>query len=437
MIEPTIPQDDFIFSELRFPAIVAGFGAGKTQALVDRSIIMKLQFPTVNQGFYEPTYDLIRQIAWPRYEEILETNGIAFKLRKSPHNCIDLPGRGRIIFRSMDTPQRIIGYEHGDAFVDELDTLKRDDAMEVWRRVLSRNRQRKPYMRNGAGVILKDAEGRSRRHPNTAAVATTPEGFKFVYDRWYVNEQGDPNYGIITAPTYSNPHLPPEYIQNLRDDYPPELIDAYIEGRFVNLTSGTVYRNFNRETHLCDIVEREDEMLHLGMDFNINKMAVVVHVERKLEWKGEERVCPVATAEIKDGMDTEHVIQIIRQRWPQNPITVYPDASGSHGTTSGGASKSDITLLKSAGFRVAVDAANPLVKDRVNSMNAAFNNGYRVNGQRCPYYVRCLEQQTYDKNGVPDKTQDLDHPNDAGGYFIHKKHPLLKPVARTGIGTAR
>ena len=142
-IEPSCPQFDYITAEDQFPAMVAGFGAGKTEAAVLRSIIGKLAYPTLNRGFYEPTYDLVRMIAFPRFEELLTRLDIPYKLYKSPLNYISIEGYSNIFFRSMDAPQRIIGYEHGDADVDELDTLKTKDAAEVWRRILSRNRQKR------------------------------------------------------------------------------------------------------------------------------------------------------------------------------------------------------------------------------------------------------------------------------------------------------
>src|SRR5690606_16594998 len=141
-INPTVPQDRFIFSEAKYPAFVGGFGSGKTEALIVRSLIGKIRQPKTDRAFYEPTYDLIRMIAWPRFEEMLTSLNIPYRLTKHPHNVLDIHGCGRIIFRSMDTPGRIIGYEVGDSDVDELDTLKRDDAAEVWRRILSRNRQK-------------------------------------------------------------------------------------------------------------------------------------------------------------------------------------------------------------------------------------------------------------------------------------------------------
>ena len=258
-IQPTKPQFDYITSEAQFPAMVAGFGAGKTESAINRSLIGKLLHPECNRGFYEPTYDLIRMIAFPRFEEVLENSGLPYKLYKSPINKLSIEGYGSIIFRSMDTPSRIIGYEHGDADVDELDTLKRDDAADVWRRVLSRNRQKK-----------KDGS------KNTIGVTTTPEGFRFVYETWAKDPKD--GYEIIQAATESNPHLPDGYIDSLKAIYPEELLNAYLEGLFVNLTAGTVYNAYNREKNRSRETIQKKEPLKIGMDFNVTNMSAVTYV---------------------------------------------------------------------------------------------------------------------------------------------------------------
>lgn len=405
-ISPTIPQFDYITSQAQFPAMVAGFGSGKTKAAIDRSIIGKLRNPTTNRGFYLPTYDLVRTIAFPRFEEALENLGIPYRLYKTPLNEIEIFGCGKIIFRSMDSPHRIIGYEHADADVDELDTLKEDDAAECWRRILSRNRQKKP-----------------NSEPNTIGVTTTPEGFRFVYKTWKLDpKQG---YEIIQAPTMSNPHLPDGYIQSLKDIYPENLLDAYLSGQFVNLTSGTVYNNFDRKLNGSDVVEQKGEALHVGMDFNVQHMAAIVHVERD--------GLPIAVGELVGIYDTPSMIKLLQARYEGHKIYVYPDASGQNRKTVD-ASTNDIALLKQAGFPVVVGASNPSVKDRIVAMNAAFHNAkgerrYKVNTKRCPEYTRCLEQQAYDKHGQPDKDSGVDHANDAGGYYICKRLPVMRPVA--------
>ena len=77
-ISPTKPQFDYIFSKARFPAMVAGFGSGKTEAAIKRAILGLLRNPGTDRGYYAPTYDLIRMIAFPRFEEALNDLGVPF-----------------------------------------------------------------------------------------------------------------------------------------------------------------------------------------------------------------------------------------------------------------------------------------------------------------------------------------------------------------------
>lgn len=390
--------------------MVAGFGAGKTEAAVLRSVLGLIRNPGTNRGFYEPTYDLIRMIAWPRFEAVLEEIGLPYRLTKSPTNQIVIEGYGNIFFRSMDNPQRIVGYEHADADIDELDTLKQDDAAYAFRQIMARNRQHKPSGR-----------------PNTIGVTTTPEGFKFVHDTWVKNRRQ--GYEIIQAPTRSNPHLPADYIESLESLYPKHLLDAYLEGRFVNLTSGTVYTSYNREGCDSDETIKDGEPLFIGCDFNVTKQAATVYVQRDggAVWH--------AVDELVNMYDTPDMIGVIEGRYPDNPIYIYPDASGKSRKTVD-ASKSDIALLEQAGFFVRVNKRNPLVKDRVLAMNAALEQGrVRINAKRCPTTAECLEQQVY-KNGEPDKSSGTDHQNDATTYPIAYEMPIVKPVANVRFSFA-
>lgn len=403
-ITATKPQVEFVHSTATFPAFVGGFGSGKTESLILRNLNNKLQNPHLNTAYYLPTYDLVKQIGFPRFESKLNQYGIRYKLNVSDkHISIFHRGeKGRIIFRTLDKPERIIGYEVADSDVDELDTLKKKKAEECWNKIIARNRQKKP---NG--------------EPNTVGVGTTPEGFHFVYDRWEKNGGG--LYQIIRASTKSNAHnLPADYIQNLVDSYPPQLLSAYIDGKFVNLTSGTVYPNFDRVLNNTDAEIQAGEHLCIGMDFNIYNMAAVVHVIRQGK--------PLALAEHLGVRDTPAMIERLRDTYPYHNITIYPDASGASGK-SVNASLSDISLLREH-FKIKARRVNPRVRQRVVSMNAMFLNGagdrrYLVNVDKCPGYVQSLEQQAYDKYGEPDKSAGDDHPNDAAGYFIDMEFSAL------------
>ena len=58
---------------------------------------------------------------------------------------------------------------------------------------------------------------------------------------------------------------------------------------------------------------------------------------------------------------------------------------------------------------------------------------YFVNDVLCPETANSLEQQVYDKQGKPDKTQDNDHPNDALGYYINNQFPIKLKTGRLNI----
>ena len=164
------------------------------------------------------------------------------------------------------------------------------------------------------------------------------------------------------------------------------------------------------------------EHLHIGMDFNVNNMSAAVAVLRNGD--------PHFVDELTQIRDTPSMIEAIRSRYRGHPITIYPDASGGS-TKSVNASVSDITLLRSAGFTVLAPRSNPFVKDRVLAVNQLILNKdvrrLKVNPDKCPTIVEGLEQQAYNKNGEPDKTGGFDHLNDAGGYFIFNRFPVLKP----------
>ncbi|EIC3023207.1 terminase, partial [Salmonella enterica subsp. enterica serovar Dublin] len=142
-----------------------------------------------------------------------------------------------------------------------------------------------------------------------------------------------------------------------------------------------------------------------------------------------------AVAELVDMFDTPDVVREITERWKRHGhhIVMYPDASGKN-RKSTDASTSDIAQLQNAGFEIRAKSVNPAVKDRVASVNKALESGrLMVNEQACPVTARCLEQQAYDKNGIPDKTSGNDHQNDATGYPIAYEMPLVKPVSHIPV----
>lgn len=384
------------------------------------------EFPRVNAGYFAPTYTQIRDIFYPTVEEALVDWGLTAKVCTGNKEVDLYRGRvymGTIICRSMDDPGTLVGFKIGKALVDEIDLMPKNKAQTVWRKIIARLRYNVSGLQNGIDVT------------------TTPEGFRFVYDQFdkqpRENEKLRERYGMIQASTYDNEiNLPEDYIPSLLDSYPGPLIEAYINGKFTNLQTGTIYKQFKRDKNCCpDVVTDSDNVLHIGMDFNVGKMAAITHVKREQQ--------PRAVDEIVNAYDTPDMIKRIKERyWKFNgrdyertrQIRIYPDSSGDSRKTVN-ASETDLQLLRQAGFVVCAPNANPPVKDRINSMNSMFCNAagerrYLVNLERCPSLAEALEQQAYAENGEPDKTTGHDHVCDAAGYYIRYEYPVVKPVAK-------
>ncbi|ANF26025.1 terminase large subunit domain-containing protein [Stutzerimonas stutzeri] len=418
------PQFEFISHPKKFSAFVGGYRSGKTFVGCVRLCINALEHPGIPQGYFAPTYPQIADIFYDTIPGVAEAFGLFADIVASNKRVHLRDSKGRclstIVCKSMEHPHRIVGFNIAHALVDEIDCMPIKKADSAWKKIIARMSTVWP--------------GRAE---NTIDVTTTPEGFNWVYRKFVkelaANPAQRPLYGIVHASTRQNAkNLPKDYIPSLRESYPANLVDAYIDGQFVNLVSGSVYPNFCRRLNHTDETIRPGEELHVGMDFNINRMAATVFVMRDGE--------PRQLDELTSLFDTPAMIAALLQRFPGHKITVYPDASGKNRKSVNG-SESDHSLLKQAGFTVRVNPANPMVRDRVLAVNAMLLNGegvrrLKVNTDKCPVTTQVLEQQAYNEQGEPNKDGTED-PADAFGYFVVHRFPIIKPATSINMGFAR
>jgi hypothetical protein len=412
------PQFEFISHPKKFSAFVGGYRSGKTFVGCVRLCINALEHPGIPQGYFAPTYPQIADIFYDTIPGVAEAFGLFADIVASNKRVHLRDSKGRclstIVCKSMEHPHRIVGFNIAHALVDEIDCMPIKKADSAWKKIIARMSTVWP--------------GRAE---NTIDVTTTPEGFNWVYRKFVkelaANPAQRPLYGIVHASTRQNAkNLPKDYIPSLRESYPANLVDAYIDGQFVNLVSGSVYPNFCRRLNHTDETIRPGEDLHVGMDFNINRMAATVFVMREGE--------PRQLDELTSLFDTPAMIAALQQRFPGHKITVYPDASGKNRKSVNG-SESDHSLLKQAGFTVRVNPANPMVRDRVLAVNAMLLNGegvrrLKINTDKCPVTTQVLEQQAYNEQGEPNKDGTED-PADAFGYFVVHRFPIIKRITTT------
>lgn len=406
----TKPQRQFVFSTASRPAIVGGLGSGKSQAGTFRLIMLMLEDVGANCAYYMPTYDLINLRGIAGMEKDLTSIGLSYKTNRSNY-IIEVMGYGSIIFRSYDRPERIIAYEVAHSICDELDTLPKDKAALVWRKISERNRQK-------------------CRGLNTIGLVTTPDqGINgFVYEKWVKKQQA--GYVLYKASTYSNPFLPADYADQIKANYDAVLAELYLNGDFVSLTQNKVYHFFDRfKHHTPRVINASDTVLHIGLDFNIGGCCAVTFVI--------DNNIPVAVDEFTSH-DTQDFCNNLT-RYKGKHVVIYPDASGKASRTN--SSQSDIAIIRQSGSQVLHNSQNPAVRDRINSYNKLLSHGeFFINSDKCPNLTNALETQGYDSKGEPEKWNEhpaIDDWNDCSGYFLAYKFPIQKVVATQASSSLR
>ena len=392
--------------------ISAGYGAGKTRALCAKAVMLA----AANQGFIgavmEPTGPLIRDIWQNDFDDFLEAYDIPYTFRASPlpEYMLHLPGGDtKILCRSFENWSRIIGLNLAWVLADEIDTVTPAIANKAFPKILGRLRS-----------------GNVRQF----AAASTPEGFRWMWNTFGSDDaQQRSDRKLIKMRTVDNPHLPPDFIERLEANYDPSLLRAYLDGEFVNLTTGQVYDRFDRAKHvITDLPDTSREPLRVGVDFNIGNMSAVIAIKQ-----GNSLL---VIDEISGAHDTDALAQEIQRRYPQRQTYIYPDASGGNRSTN--ASQTDIQILEQYGFSNQSPRSNPPVRDRVAAVQALLENG---KGQvrltiavGCRKVIECLELQSYNEKGDPDKDAGYDHMNDALGYVIWREFNPLHAGAGRGTG---
>lgn len=401
--------DDQISSIL---GVSAGYGAGKTRALCAKAV----HLAAANQGFIgvvmEPTGPLIRDIWQSDFDDFLEAYDIPYTFRASPlpEYMLHLPGGDtKILCRSFENWQRIIGINAAWILTDEIDTVAPAIANKAFPKILGRLR---------AGNVRQ------------FAAASTPEGFRWMWQTFASEDgKGRSDRRLIRMRTKDNPYLPDDFIERLEANYDPQLLKAYLDGEFVNLTTGQVYDRFDRAKHVVAIeAPSYREPLRIGVDFNIGNMSAVIAYRNGKTLQVFD--------EISGAHDTDALAQTIKARYPDHRLYVYPDASGGNRSTN--ASQTDIAILESYGMSNQSPRANPPVRDRVAAVQALMENGkgeIRLSiAPSCVKTIECLELQSYNEKGEPDKDGGYDHMNDAIGYLIWREFNPLHAGAGRGTG---
>tara|TARA_R100000152_G_scaffold18399_1_gene10199 strand:+ start:10253 stop:11479 length:1227 start_codon:yes stop_codon:yes gene_type:complete len=397
-------QTKFVYSESKYPALVSGYGAGKTYALC----VKALKECGFNSGYtgilMSPTYRMIKDTLQPTLEEVIKIAKFNYEYSASDnrYRIYWSDGYADILLRSAENYRRLAGLNLAWAGIDESALLKDD---QCWKMVLSRLRQ---------GNTLR------------AFVCTTPEGFNYVYRYW--KEDVKEGYELIQADTESNSKLPEEFIQSLKDNYDEKLIKAYMQGQFVNLQYGATYYNFDRKINVQKTHYNQNKPICIGIDFNVDPMCAVVsqmHANGKVQVINEFKIRHSGGKELI----TEQMAIMIKDNYPNQVYYCYPDPSGKQRKTS--SIETDHDILRQNGFILRFKKQAPRVVDRVNAVNKLFDN--LIIDPKCKNLIADFEQ-VVNKEGTRDidkSNPELTHMSDGFGYFVEYEYPIRKPETKS------
>lgn len=418
--------------------MVSGYGAGKTETIVDMALLLGEANAPAPTMVVEPTIPMLRDVLVPKFRAMFERYGIeesrGYTERSRTPPCyryvrntstfevyLDDDVSFQILLRSGHEPERIVGVEVGAMLLDEAGLLDK----EVFERA-------KPRVRHPAA-----------KHRVFAAVGT-PEGRASAFYRF---AEGDPAPGthLIRASTWDNPFLPGgpgAYIKDTMGHLDERVLKQYVDGYFI-ARQGQVYDELKAEWHNAPTNPR---MLLAGelvnfVDFGTTTAYAGFGVIKK--HMGNE-VVHVFDEVISRREGTHRLAEKMRAKWGK----IAEEFGGAYETAdtllerveaytdSSPWQRSDRAVIeRELGVPVIKMRRNPRIMDRVYSVNTLLReNRVTVDAHRCKELWRTLSQQGYDKE-IPEKPRDdgegmigIDHAGDAFGMLCVQRWPVLAPT---------
>ena len=391
----TKPQSQVIKDKARFRVLITGRRFGKTYLAINE--LAKFASRSKQKVWYvAPTYRQAKQICWNELKERL----IEHKWVKTINNSdltIILKNNSSITLRGADNEQSLRGVGLNFLVMDEFADIHK----EAWYEVL------RPTLSDTGGHAL---------------FCGSPRGFgNWSYELF---KQGESNkdWQSFKYTTLEGGQVSSEEIEQAKQDLDVRTFQQEYEATFVNY-SGMIYYNFSRDKNIIEKVQLNTNILHIGLDFNVDPMCGVVCIVK------DEKIIVIDEIQIYSS-NTNEMCEEIRHRYKNKQIAVYPDPSARQRKTSAGG-LTDLAILKNAGFHVKCRNTAPLVRDRINAVNSKLKN---VNGKNnlfilksCKNVIKSIERQIYKEGtSVPDKTSGFDHMNDALGYLVEYIFPLKR-----------
>lgn len=384
----------------RFRVAVCGRRFGKTHLAI-RELAKYAAKPDQRVWYVAPTYRMAKQIVWKKLKRKLLSINWVRKVNEQDLT-LELVNGSEISLRGADNYDSLRGVGLNFIVLDEA----ADIDSEAWYEVL------RPTLSDTGGHCL---------------FLGTPKGmnwFKDIYDY----HQTRTNWISFQFTTVDGGNVPESEVEQARLDLDARTFSQEFLATFENFSGIIAYAFAQHNIKPAEPVTALEPLI-LGTDFNVSPMSCCVMRQTKTGLHQLDEI-------VLNSSNTTELITEIQNRYPKNPITIYPDPAGVQRKTSANGN-TDIKLLESAGFTVRYHRQHPLVKDRINAANSLFflraDNSTRFYiDAKCRHTIKSLQQFCYKPDSqIPDKDSGFDHQFDALTYAIQFLYPINKDVRQT------
>jgi len=398
----TDPQKTVARSTARFRTLAAGRRYGKTFLLRNQLARFAAQ-PGKTVLYVAPTYRMARDIQWgPLKSKLIELNWVK-SINESRLEILLVNG-SKIMLKGADNPDSMRGGSYSFICIDEVADIKPEAWTDVLRPTLS-----------------------AEEPPGHAMFVGTPKGvgnwFKDLYDMALTHD----DWESFSYTTLEGQNVDAEEVEAARDMLDSRTFKSEYEASFLTATNQIYYSFHDDNVKKLEGDANDLKRLFLFTDFNVSPLATLIAVPTATGLHIIDELCLYSS-------NTDEMVEEVRNRYPHQHITAWPDPAGVQRRTSAGG-RTDISILQNAGFLVKYRKKHPAVKDRTNAVNSLLLNS---NDERrlfidpkCRELIKCLTRFSYKENTmIPDTGGKVDYSHfpDALGYGVEFMFPVTKQI---------
>lgn len=409
-LDVNLSHKDFFFDQTRWLISYGGAGSGKSYTTAQKIVLRMMSEEGHKFLVVRKVATTLRVSVFQLFKDLISNINASdsFKINKSDMTITYVPNGSMLIFFGLDNIEKLKSIQGiTSIWIEEASECEQGDILELNRRL----RGETPYYKQ----IMITFNPISHLH--------------WLKSHFFDNEASTAK---IYKTTYlDNSFIDEEYKHEIEEikHYDEQQYRIYALGEWGVINDNVIHHRFKPKEHISTKTVNDFYRLHCGIDFNIGGCVVVT--------LGEDTEGVAHILEDFVAYDTENIITELKSRYATKEVTLYPDASSANRTTN--SNKTDVDMLRGAGFICNVPSQNGATSTRYNACNRKLmSNSLWVNPVRAKKTYEALQTHTYDEKGMPVKYHDhkggaIDDYTDAFGYVVGRLFPVVSGYGNTKL----